>query len=66
MSSEDLNRQIPDELFRKVSAKPERALPDALFGPATEPLEAVESVDVVHTEPGIAPAAAGDDVSKAV
>ncbi|MGW0179659.1 hypothetical protein [Nocardia sp. NPDC003345] len=33
MSSEDLNRQIPDELFRKVSAKPERALPDALFGP---------------------------------
>jgi hypothetical protein len=36
MSSEDLNRQIPDELFRKVSAKPERALPDALFGPAPE------------------------------
>ncbi|MEU4841802.1 hypothetical protein [Nocardia testacea] len=36
MSSEDLNRQIPDELFQKVSAKPERALPDALFGPAPE------------------------------
>lgn len=36
MSSEDLNRQIPDELFRKVSAKPERTLPDALFGPAPE------------------------------
>ncbi|NUS91863.1 MAG: hypothetical protein HOQ36_05530 [Nocardia sp.] len=44
MSSEDLNRQIPDELFRKVSAKPERARPDALFGPAPgqDPAETTE------------------------
>lgn len=55
MSSEDLNRQIPDELFQRVSAKPERALPDALFGPATEPQqdENTENAD-------------GDDMRKAV
>ena len=57
MSSEDLNRQIPDELFRKVSAKPERALPDALFGPAPE-READETDDAGATEDG--------DVRKAV
>lgn len=58
MSSEDLNRQIPDELFQKVSAKPERALPDALFGPAPE-READGSADVTG---------AGDDgdIRKAV
>ncbi|WP_433756544.1 diglucosylglycerate octanoyltransferase [Nocardia sp. CA-135398] len=33
MSSEEPVRQVPDELFRRVSAKPERAIPDALFGP---------------------------------
>ncbi|MDE1673554.1 SGNH/GDSL hydrolase family protein [Nocardia gipuzkoensis] len=32
MSSEDPIRSVPDELFRKVSAKAERQLPDALFG----------------------------------
>lgn len=32
MSSEDPIRSVPDELFRKVSARPERQLPDALFG----------------------------------
>ncbi|MEU1983954.1 hypothetical protein [Nocardia sp. NPDC019395] len=45
MSSEDLNRAIPDELFQRVSAKPERALPDALFGPATEPAPADDAED---------------------
>lgn len=55
MSSEDLNRQIPDELFQRVSAKPERALPDALFGPATPP-EQDESAE--HTD--------GDEMRKAV
>ncbi|MGW0003537.1 hypothetical protein [Nocardia grenadensis] len=58
MSSEDLNRQIPDELFRKVSAKPERALPDALFGPAPE-READETADDTA-------AAEDGDVRKAV
>lgn len=33
MSSEEPVRQVPDELFRRVSAKPERVIPDALFGP---------------------------------
>lgn len=37
MSSEEPLRQVPDELFRKVSARPERALPDALFGPPPTP-----------------------------
>lgn len=37
MSSEEPIRQVPDELFRKVSAKPERTLPDALFGPPPRP-----------------------------
>lgn len=32
MSSEEPIRSVPDELFRKVSAKAERHLPDALFG----------------------------------
>lgn len=32
MSSEEPIRSVPDELFRKVSAKAERQLPDALFG----------------------------------
>lgn len=32
MSSEEPIRSVPDELFRKVSARPERQLPDALFG----------------------------------
>ncbi|MFI5715984.1 hypothetical protein [Nocardia sp. NPDC051750] len=45
MSSEDLNRHIPDELFQRVSAKPERALPDALFGPAPEPQLAEDAED---------------------
>nr|WP_245664040.1 diglucosylglycerate octanoyltransferase [Nocardia arthritidis] len=35
MSSEEPIRSVPDELFRKVSAKPERQLPDALFGGPT-------------------------------
>lgn len=35
MSSEEPIRSVPDELFRKVSAKPERQLPDALFGAPT-------------------------------
>nr|WP_240771713.1 diglucosylglycerate octanoyltransferase [Nocardia sp. CS682] len=56
MSSEDPIRQVPDELFRKASAKPERSIPDALFGPppappAVEP-EAAES----GTDEGEAPA----------
>ncbi len=55
MSSEDPIRQVPDELFRKASAKPERSIPDALFGPppvppAVEP-EAAES----GTDEGEAP-----------
>jgi hypothetical protein len=44
MSSEEPIRSVPDELFRKVSAKPERQLPDALFGgptPATREPEAM-------------------------
>ncbi len=52
MSSEDPIRQVPDELFRRVSAKPERSMPDALFGPppVKKPVEPVaESV-----EPGAA------------
>lgn len=32
MSSDEPDRSVPDELFRKVSARPERQLPDALFG----------------------------------
>ncbi|MFI7665978.1 diglucosylglycerate octanoyltransferase [Nocardia sp. NPDC049526] len=47
MSSEEPVRQVPDELFRRVSAKPERAIPDALFGPppvkTVEPEESPES-----------------------
>ncbi|WP_245672585.1 diglucosylglycerate octanoyltransferase [Nocardia anaemiae] len=47
MSSEEPVRQVPDELFRRVSAKPERAIPDALFGPPpvknVEPEEPAES-----------------------
>ncbi len=40
MSSEDPIRSVPDELFRKVSAKAERQLPDALFGgPPSAPRE---------------------------
>lgn len=38
MSSDEPVRSVPDELFRQVSAKPERQLPDALFGPP-EPAE---------------------------
>jgi hypothetical protein len=56
MSSEDQNRQIPDELFQQVSAKPERALPDALFGPVGPG---------PGTEDGTGPADEGD-VRKAV
>ncbi|MEU4315927.1 hypothetical protein [Nocardia sp. NPDC024068] len=58
MSSEDLNRQIPDELFQKVSAKPERALPDALFGP---PAGQEQGEDTEHLED-----TDGGDVRKAV
>lgn len=32
MSSDEPIRSVPDELFRRVSAKAERQLPDALFG----------------------------------
>ncbi|CRY78052.1 GDSL-like Lipase/Acylhydrolase family protein [Nocardia farcinica] len=39
MSSDQPVRSVPDELFRQVSAKPERQLPDALFGPPPEPAE---------------------------
>nr|WP_280204272.1 diglucosylglycerate octanoyltransferase [Nocardia farcinica] len=39
MSSDEPVRSVPDELFRQVSAKPERQLPDALFGPPPEPAE---------------------------
>ena len=52
MSSEDLNRQIPDELFRKVSAKPERALPDALFGPAPGQVTAETTEDTGPADDG--------------
>lgn len=49
MSSEEPIRQVPDELFRKVSAKPERTLPDALFGPPPRPADsetaAVDTAD---------------------
>ena len=37
MSSEEPIRSVPDELFRQATAKPERQLPDALFGPAPTP-----------------------------
>ncbi|MEV0294076.1 diglucosylglycerate octanoyltransferase [Nocardia sp. NPDC050710] len=37
MSSEEPIRSVPDELFQQVTAKPERQLPDALFGPAPAP-----------------------------
>lgn len=51
MSSEEPVRQVPDEMFRRVSAKPERAIPDALFGPppAKEP-EPVESAEAETPE----------------
>lgn len=49
MSSDDLFRQAPDELFRKVSKRPERGLPDAFFGPPTAPAEAA-SMDVAGAE----------------
>lgn len=39
MSSDEPVRSVPDELFRQVSAKPERQLPDALFGPPPETAE---------------------------
>ncbi|PXX60223.1 GDSL-like lipase/acylhydrolase family protein [Nocardia tenerifensis] len=55
MSSEDPIRQVPDELFRKASAKPERSIPDALFGPppappVAEPAVAESEVDESGTE----------------
>jgi hypothetical protein len=43
MSSEEPIRSVPDELFRKVSAKPERQLPDALFGGPTPPVREPEA-----------------------
>lgn len=51
MSSEEPIRQVPDELFRKVSAKPERPLPDALFGPPPRPAES-ETVAADTTDAG--------------
>nr|WP_280236527.1 diglucosylglycerate octanoyltransferase [Nocardia cyriacigeorgica] len=66
MSSEEPLRQVPDELFRKISAKPERALPDALFGPpptpppaAPETVHAAAGTDAVP-EPPTEPPDAGD------
>ncbi len=47
MSSEEPLRQVPDELFRKVSARPERALPDALFGPPPTPPPAARTPETV-------------------
>ncbi|WP_328391800.1 hypothetical protein [Nocardia sp. NBC_00416] len=58
MSSEDLNRQIPDELFQRVSAKPERALPDALFGPVEQDPGPADADDTEPADEG--------DVRKAV
>lgn len=49
MSSDDLFRQVPDELFRKVSKRPERGLPDAFFGPPNAPGEAAP-MDVAGAE----------------
>ncbi|SNY82773.1 hypothetical protein SAMN04244553_3466 [Nocardia amikacinitolerans] len=44
MSSEEPIRSVPDELFQQVTAKPERRLPDALFGgPAAEPAPPAKS-----------------------
>lgn len=51
MSSEEPIRQVPDELFRKVSAKPERTLPDALFGPPPRPASS-ETATVDTAEEG--------------
>lgn len=45
MSSDDPDRSVPDELFRKVSAKPERQLPDALFGGPPPARKAADSDD---------------------
>ncbi|MBF6083038.1 SGNH/GDSL hydrolase family protein [Nocardia cyriacigeorgica] len=73
MSSEEPLRQVPDELFRKVSARPERALPDALFGPPPTPPPAARTpetvpaggrsgaVEEVVPEPPTEPPDAGDD-----
>ncbi len=73
MSSEEPLRQVPDELFRKVSARPERALPDALFGPPPTPRtpETVPAgdrpgaTDDVVPEPPTEPPDAADDSVKA-
>nr|WP_238815797.1 diglucosylglycerate octanoyltransferase [Nocardia brasiliensis] len=50
MSSEDPIRQVPDELFRKASAKPERSIPDALFGPPQAAPAAVTETDSDGTD----------------
>nr|WP_280395006.1 diglucosylglycerate octanoyltransferase [Nocardia brasiliensis] len=52
MSSEDPIRQVPDELFRKASAKPERSIPDALFGPPPVAPAAATETDSDGTDSG--------------
>ncbi|RBO88396.1 hypothetical protein DFR74_109164 [Nocardia puris] len=52
MSSEDPIKSVPDELFQRVTGKPERQLPDALFGSAPP------------ANPAPAPAAKGPKGSK--
>lgn len=53
MSSEEPIRSVPDELFRKVSAKAERQLPDALFGgPPSSPREPEASPGAVAESGG--------------
>lgn len=69
MSSEDPIRQVPDELFRKISAKAERGLPDALFGspPAPqsgaqpEPTPTASSDDAAESEDNSESAASATD-----
>lgn len=53
MSSDEPVRSVPDELFRQVSAKPERQLPDALFGPpeTAEPERRGAREDAARTVP---------------
>ncbi len=65
MSSEEPVRQVPDELFRRVSAKPERAIPDALFGPppvkTVEPEEPAEAQSAESdSDESVAAADSGD------
>ncbi len=62
MSSEDPIRQVPDELFRKASAKPERSIPDALFGspPVPAPAEP-EGAESANAESGADEGETGSD-----